>query len=162
MNRTTYEDIVNPSTNGLNVTNTSSALDSLSASVTTGNLVSMSSPTDHGKLEDYIVEIQNRQNEPTEATMEADCDLQTQLAKKEKDLIFAAELGKALLERNEELTRTNERITEEYSHKLEVRYLLLLYFLDFFWFIFLPFQENHSSSKYAQKSILYCTITTTR
>lgn len=48
-------------------------------------------------------------------------DIYTQLAQKDKDLILAAELGKALLERNEELTRANERITEEYSHKLEVR-----------------------------------------
>ena len=44
-----------------------------------------------------------------------------QLAQKEKDLILAAEVGKALLERNEELTLANEKITEEYSHKLEVR-----------------------------------------
>ena len=47
-------------------------------------------------------------------------DVYAQLAQKEKDLILAAELGKALLERNEALTRANERITEEYSHKLEV------------------------------------------
>ncbi|KAI2795663.1 coiled-coil domain containing protein 64 [Blomia tropicalis] len=43
-----------------------------------------------------------------------------QLAKKEKDLILAAELGKALLDRNEELTRTNEQINEEYTHNLEL------------------------------------------
>lgn len=43
-----------------------------------------------------------------------------QLQQKEKDLILAAELGKALLERNEELSRANEKITEDYSHKLEV------------------------------------------
>lgn len=42
------------------------------------------------------------------------------LAKKEKDLHLAAELGKVLLERNDELSKANERITEEYSHKLEV------------------------------------------
>jgi len=48
-------------------------------------------------------------------------DLYSQLEQKEKDLILAAELGKALLERNEELTRANERITEDYSAKLEVR-----------------------------------------
>ena len=47
-------------------------------------------------------------------------DLLNQLAQKENDLILAAELGKALLERNEELSRANERITEDYSHKLEV------------------------------------------
>lgn len=46
--------------------------------------------------------------------------LLTQLAKKEKDIILAAELGKALLDRNEELTRTNEQINEEYTRNLEV------------------------------------------
>lgn len=44
-----------------------------------------------------------------------------QLAQKEKDLVLAAELGKALLDRNEELTRTNEQINEEYTRNLEVR-----------------------------------------
>lgn len=43
-----------------------------------------------------------------------------QLAQKEKDLVLAAELGKALLDRNEELTRTNEQINEEYTRNLEV------------------------------------------
>lgn len=42
------------------------------------------------------------------------------LAKKEKDLQLAAELGKVLLEKNDELSKANERITEDYSHKLEV------------------------------------------
>lgn len=42
------------------------------------------------------------------------------LAQKEKDLVLAAELGKALLDKNEELSRYNERIAEEYSQKLEV------------------------------------------
>lgn len=49
-------------------------------------------------------------------------DVYDQLIQKEKDLVLAAELGKALLERNEELTLSNERITEEYSAKLEVRH----------------------------------------
>lgn len=43
-----------------------------------------------------------------------------QLRKKDDDLLLAAELGKALLEKNEELTKQNERIVEEYSTKLEV------------------------------------------
>jgi coiled-coil domain-containing protein 64 len=43
-----------------------------------------------------------------------------QLQQKEKDLILAAELGKALLEKNEELSRQNEKIAEDYSQKLEV------------------------------------------
>ena len=39
---------------------------------------------------------------------------------KEKDLELAAELGKALLQRNEELRRKNEELAEDYSNKLEV------------------------------------------
>ena len=34
--------------------------------------------------------------------------------------MLAAELGKALLEKNEELSKENEKIAEEFSHKLEV------------------------------------------
>ncbi len=34
--------------------------------------------------------------------------------------MLAAELGKALLDKNEELSRQNERIAEEFSQKLEV------------------------------------------
>ena len=90
------------------------------------------------QLEEYIYELENRNSEQArvqltkltssnsndvnrsrESTVSSP-DIFTQLAQKEKDLILAAELGKALLERNEELTRANERITEEYSHKLEV------------------------------------------
>lgn len=47
-------------------------------------------------------------------------DVYTQLAQKEKDLVLAAELGKALLEKNEDLSRQNEKIAEEFSHRLEV------------------------------------------
>lgn len=52
-------------------------------------------------------------------------DVYILLAKKEKDLQLAAELGKVLLEKNEELSKANERITEEYSQKLEVSVLAL-------------------------------------
>lgn len=57
----------------------------------------------------------------SDSEMESEGNVFQQLAQKEKDLILAAEVGKALLERNEELTLANEKITEEYSHKLEVR-----------------------------------------
>lgn len=50
-------------------------------------------------------------------------DLIVQLARKDQDLILAAELGKELLDRNEELTLANERITEDYTRKLEVNTL---------------------------------------
>ncbi|GBP80602.1 Bicaudal D-related protein homolog [Eumeta japonica] len=50
----------------------------------------------------------------------AEPDVWTQLQQKESDLLLAAELGKALLEKNEELKREQDRIAEEYSKKLEV------------------------------------------
>lgn len=66
-------------------------------------------------LEDYIYDVESRSLEN-----EADPnDLYAQLQQKEKDLILAAELGKALLEKNEDLSRHNERLAEEYSQKLE-------------------------------------------
>ena len=48
-------------------------------------------------------------------------DVRALLAQKEKDLILAAELGKALLEKNEDLSQQNEKMTEEFSKQLEVR-----------------------------------------
>lgn len=85
-------------------------------------------------LEDYIYEVQARDRMANEhlqhphresgggaAPGAADGDdVYAQLQQKEKDLILAAELGKALLEKNEELSRQNERIAEEFSQKLEV------------------------------------------
>lgn len=47
-------------------------------------------------------------------------DVYILLAKKEKDLQLAAELGKVLLERNEQLSKANEQMAEEFSQKLEV------------------------------------------
>lgn len=87
---------------------------------------------DYANLEDYIYELENR----TDLKMNNNCsktphvnnnssesdDILAQLERKEKDLILAAELGKALLERNEDLSRANEKITEEYSHKLEASF----------------------------------------
>ena len=49
-----------------------------------------------------------------------DADVYGQLQQKERDLILAAELGKALLEKNEELSKQNEKIAEDFSGKLEV------------------------------------------
>ena len=52
-----------------------------------------------------------------------DADIHAQLLAKERDLILAAELGKALLEKNEDLSKQNEKIAEEFSQKLEVGFL---------------------------------------
>uniref|UniRef100_A0A0P4WB62 Uncharacterized protein n=1 Tax=Scylla olivacea TaxID=85551 RepID=A0A0P4WB62_SCYOL len=73
------------------------------------------------ELEDYVYEMECRAEEIAAANEEEEADVYTRLAQKERDLILAAELGKALLERNEILVQQNERLAEEYSHKLEVR-----------------------------------------
>lgn len=73
-------------------------------------------------LEDYIFDMESR---PPDSTS-GDADLWTQLQQKEADLVLAAELGKALLEKNEELVKQQEKIIEEYSKKLEVRPIDLL------------------------------------
>lgn len=70
---------------------------------------------------DELMNEQSRELINSDTEMEGEnLNVYQQLAQKEKDLILAAEVGKALLERNEELTLANEKITEEYSHKLEV------------------------------------------
>jgi len=50
---------------------------------------------------------------------ESDNDIYSMLEQKERDLLLAAELGKALLEKNEELSTDNEKMAEGFSHKLE-------------------------------------------
>ncbi|XP_076038913.1 bicaudal D-related protein homolog isoform X2 [Oratosquilla oratoria] len=76
------------------------------------------------QLEDYIYEMECRSGEMANVDQvsetEEEGDVFERLAKKERDLILAAELGKALLERNEVLVHQNERLAEDYSHKLEI------------------------------------------
>ena len=69
------------------------------------------------ELEDYIYEMEIKQNETQQPEKD---DIFARLEQKEKDLILAAELGKALLERNELLVEENEKLAEDYSQKLEV------------------------------------------
>ena len=61
------------------------------------------------------------------------------LAGKERDLILAAELGKALLLKNEELSRKNEQMAEEYSFKLEVIHLFIHSIYSFIYSSFYQF-----------------------
>ncbi|KAJ7387174.1 coiled-coil domain containing protein 64 [Desmophyllum pertusum] len=49
----------------------------------------------------------------------AEDDIFRQLAQKDKDLLLAAELGKALLEKNEELNQKYELLQEDYSQAVE-------------------------------------------
>ncbi|XP_076369466.1 bicaudal D-related protein homolog isoform X2 [Tachypleus tridentatus] len=64
----------------------------------------------YSDIEDYLKKAENTKS---------DDDIYAELNRRENDLILAAELGKALLEKNDELSRANERLTEEYSSKLE-------------------------------------------
>ncbi|CAH1111840.1 unnamed protein product [Psylliodes chrysocephalus] len=70
-------------------------------------------------LEEYIVEMENRSAIDQSRAANVSEDVWTQLHQKENDLVLAAELGKALLEKNEELKRQQESLEEEYSKKLE-------------------------------------------
>lgn len=81
-------------------------------------------------LEDYIFDMETRPQDHGHGTPN-DQDLWTQLQKKESDLLLAAELGKALLEKNEDLAKQQEKMIDEYSKKLEVS------FFKFFSFNFL-------------------------
>lgn len=93
-------------------------------------------------LEDYIFDMETRP--PDDHGLPNDQDLWTRLEKKESDLLLAAELGKALLEKNEELAKQQEKIIEDYSKKLEVsHFYLILYKLydllgetKMIWFVF--------------------------
>lgn len=69
-------------------------------------------------LEDMISDLQARRNSFDHDDVAGDpIEL---LKQRERDLVLAAELGKALLERNQELTKQGEALAEEYASKLEV------------------------------------------
>lgn len=69
-------------------------------------------------LEDMISDLQTRRHSlDHEDVVQDPAEL---LKQRERDLVLAAELGKALLERNQELTKQAETLAEEYSAKLEV------------------------------------------
>merc|ERR1719410_444216 len=75
-------------------------------------------------LEDYIYSLETAAtpgagDRATNTHLQSDGDVYGQLQQKERDLILAAELGKALLEKNEELSKQNEKIAEDFSAKLE-------------------------------------------
>ncbi|XP_053658431.1 bicaudal D-related protein homolog [Anopheles marshallii] len=67
-------------------------------------------------LEDYILEMETR---PPDSGQITEKDVWAQLHQKEADLLLAAELGKALLEKNEELKKNQEKLIDDYSAKVE-------------------------------------------
>ena len=81
----------------------------------------MSSEAMGYSLDDYIYSLEARGGaRGGGGGADPDADIHAQLLAKERDLILAAELGKALLEKNEDLSKQNEKIAEEFSQKLEV------------------------------------------
>ena len=56
-------------------------------------------------------------------------DIYSQLEQKERDLLLAAELGKALLERNEELQRKADLAQEDFNQRVEVYKLTFILLL---------------------------------
>lgn len=64
-------------------------------------------------LEHYISAMEARRHDQ-------EPDVWAQLQQKESDILLAAELGKALLEKNEELVKQQEKLIEDYSSKIEV------------------------------------------
>lgn len=79
----------------------------------------------HHMLDDYAIMEQQHKHQPTADHSEpvgngSLQELYAQLVQKERDLLLAAQLGKALLEKNEELGLQNEKMAEEYSRQLEV------------------------------------------
>ena len=89
------------------------------------------SPCEFGDLDEDFVSGDNMAESPGVGEEEEfigdeeeeEMDVNAQLEQKEKDLRLAAELGKALLEKNEELERRNEQIIEDFAQKIEVRSL---------------------------------------
>lgn len=68
-------------------------------------------------LEDMISNLQARPHSFEDDLSQDPAEL---LRQREKDLVLAAELGKALLERNQELTRQSDSLAESYAGKIEV------------------------------------------
>ncbi|XP_054734728.1 bicaudal D-related protein homolog [Anastrepha obliqua] len=68
-------------------------------------------------LEDYITAMEARSKALDR--QQSEVDVWAQLQQKESDILLAAELGKALLEKNEELVKQHEKLIEDYSTKIE-------------------------------------------
>ncbi|KAM7357604.1 bicaudal D-related protein homolog isoform 3-T3 [Cochliomyia hominivorax] len=67
-------------------------------------------------LEQYIEAMEAR---TTAIDRNPETDVWAQLQQKESDILLAAELGKALLDKNQELVKQQEKLIEDYSAKIE-------------------------------------------
>ncbi|XP_013167828.1 PREDICTED: bicaudal D-related protein 1 [Papilio xuthus] len=91
---------------------------SVSANRITPSALSLSDDHFYEDLAEYVKDM-SAQRESVGVGESGEGDVWRQLQQKEADLLLAAELGKALLDKNEELKKEQERIAEEYSKKLE-------------------------------------------
>ncbi|KOB76371.1 Uncharacterized protein OBRU01_06052 [Operophtera brumata] len=87
--------------------------------ITPGNL-SVSDEHFYEDLEEYVREMSTTREPGPVASGPQEPDVWAQLQQKESDLLLAAELGKALLDKNEELKKEQDRVAEEYSKKVEL------------------------------------------
>ncbi|XP_058808666.1 bicaudal D-related protein homolog isoform X2 [Phymastichus coffea] len=79
-------------------------------------------PRKDGNYESYALEDMISSLQTRSASIDEDInseDPMQLLRQRERDLVLAAELGKALLERNQELTRQSEALAENYAAKVE-------------------------------------------
>lgn len=110
---------------------------------------------DMNALEQYINEMENR----SAIDNTTNVDVWTQLQQKENDLVLAAEFGKALLEKNEDLKKQQDAIIEEYSKKLEVSpsyfQIFSLVLLNLFFSLNQNISERTKCRKRKKKRIIY-------
>lgn len=131
------------------------------------------SPSEYGDVEDYCVSGDNMADTPGvreeggyPGEEEEEMDVFAQLEQKEKDLRLAAELGKALLEKNEELEIKNGQIIEEFAQKMEVRPMSLVLLIKglllchlafplFMYCIFIDFSSIILNTRFNQMRICF-------
>lgn len=87
--------------------------------ITPANL-SVSDDHFYEDLEEYVKEMSTARSTDVTMASPGEPDVWAQLQQKESDLLLAAELGKALLDKNKELTKEQEKLAEEYAKKIEV------------------------------------------
>uniref|UniRef100_A0A3Q2XW31 BICD family like cargo adaptor 1 n=1 Tax=Hippocampus comes TaxID=109280 RepID=A0A3Q2XW31_HIPCM len=70
-------------------------------------------------LEEELAMLSDEQDKAEELSVDRNADLMSLIRQKEKDLVLAAKLGKALLERNQDLTKQYEKMHKDLNDKLE-------------------------------------------
>ena len=104
----------------------------MAAKMLLNSVVSAASAASKASSPKSTVSSNGEQESSSSSTSE---DVYSQLAQKENDLVLAAELGKALLEKNEELRLQNDAMSEEFADRLEVnthKIIILIYGMQFF------------------------------